>query len=64
MKPLLEELDRAGPAVGAVGSVPVVVGPPVLGEDLRLEEARELLAAQGVVAHPAVEALGHVIGSL
>ena len=39
------------------GACHVVVDPPVLGEDLGLEEDVELLAVEVLVAHPAVEAL-------
>jgi len=55
VEPSLDELDRGQPAMRAVGSVHVVVDPPVLDEDLCLEQGLELLAVQELVAQPAVE---------
>ena len=50
VKPGLDELDRGEPAVRAVGPVDVVVDPPVLEEDLGLEQGVEELAVQVLVA--------------
>ena len=55
--PGLGELGGGEVAVGAVGSVVVVVDAPVLDEDLGFEEAVELPAVEELVAEPAVEGL-------
>ena len=57
VEPGLHELDRREPAMGAVRPVHVVVDPPVLEEDLSLEQGLEELAVQVLVPQPAVEAL-------
>jgi hypothetical protein len=55
------ELGGGEVAVGAVGSVLVVVDPPVFDEHLGLEEAVELPAVEELVAEPAVERLDPVV---
>jgi hypothetical protein len=49
VKPGLDKLDRGEPAVRAVWPVDVVVDPPVLDEDLGLEETGKLPAVQELV---------------
>ena len=51
------ELGGGEVAVGAVGSVLVVVDPPVFDEHLGFEEAVEVPAVEELVAEPAVERL-------
>ena len=55
--PGLGELGGGEVAVGAVGSVLVVVDAPVLDEHLGFEEVVELPAVEELVAEPAVEGL-------
>ena len=54
-RPGLGELAGGEVAVGAVGSVLVVVDAPVLDEHLGFEEVVELPAVEELVAEPAVE---------
>ena len=49
--------SRGEPAQAAVRALRVVLGPPVLEQHLRLEQAVELLDGQELVAQPAVERL-------
>jgi len=51
------ELAGGEVAVGAVGSVVVVVDAPVLDEDLGFEQVVELPAVEELLAEPAVERL-------
>ena len=55
--PGLGELAGGEVAVGAVGSVLVVVDAPVVDEHLGFEEGVELAAVEELVAQPAVEGL-------
>ena len=55
--PLGGELGGAEVAVGGVGSVDVVVDPPVLDQHAGLEEVVEVAAVEELVAEAAVEAL-------
>src|ERR1017187_149167 len=50
VQPGLDELDWGEPAMCAVGPVHVVVDPPVLEEDLGLEQGVEALAVEVLVA--------------
>jgi hypothetical protein len=56
VEPGIGKLGRAGPPIGGMGPVHVVVGPPVLREDLGLEKAVALVVVQVLVSHSAVEA--------
>jgi hypothetical protein len=56
--PLGGELGWAELAVGGVGSVDVVVDPPVLDDHAGFEEAVELPQVEQLVAEAAVEAGG------
>lgn len=53
--PGLGELDRREPTKCAVGSLVIVLVPPVLEEDLRLEETVELLTVQELVTKSTVK---------
>jgi len=50
VQPGLDELDRGESAVRAMRPVDVVVEPPILEEDLSLEQGVEALAVQELVA--------------
>lgn len=53
MEPRLDELGRGEPALRRAWPARVAVHPPFLGEDRRLGQDLELVAAQVLVAHPA-----------